>query len=170
MDYYTAKGKNGGADLCLYTERDRLAMTLRQPQSMRNYTKLGYTKIRAPDHVFQLLQNFWQNNKDQMTLEQWPTGSIYVNYWDSPSYIVQVQNETLKGGGFALQQHIWNAARDTIEQWTGYKQNECSLYGIRVYTEGNMLAPHVDRNPLVASAIINVDQDVDEPWYVLCTL
>jgi hypothetical protein len=27
-----------------------------------------------------------------------------------------------------------------------------------------MLAPHVDRNPLVSSAIINVDQDVDEPW------
>ena len=27
-----------------------------------------------------------------------------------------------------------------------------------------MLAPHVDRLPLVSSAIINVDQDVDEPW------
>ena len=31
-------------------------------------------------------------------------------------------------------------------------------------TEGAVLAPHVDRNPLVSSAIINVDQDVDEPW------
>lgn len=41
---------------------------------------------------------------------------------------------------------------------------ECSLYGIRVYPEGAMLATHVDRLPLVASAIINVDQDVDEPW------
>jgi prolyl 4-hydroxylase len=38
------------------------------------------------------------------------------------------------------------------------------LYGIRVYKEGSILAPHVDRLPLVASAIINVDQDVDEPW------
>jgi hypothetical protein len=27
-----------------------------------------------------------------------------------------------------------------------------------------VLATHVDRLPLVASAIINVDQDVDEPW------
>jgi len=27
-----------------------------------------------------------------------------------------------------------------------------------------MLAPHVDRLPLVSSAIINVDSDVDEPW------
>jgi hypothetical protein len=31
-------------------------------------------------------------------------------------------------------------------------------------TDGAILAPHVDRNPLVSSAIINVDQDVDEPW------
>lgn len=44
---------------------------------------------------------------------------------------------------------------------------ECSLYGIRVYKEGAVLAPHVDRLPLVSSAIINVAQDVDEPWYVL---
>jgi hypothetical protein len=27
-----------------------------------------------------------------------------------------------------------------------------------------VLATHVDRLPLVSSAIINVDQDVDEPW------
>jgi hypothetical protein len=26
------------------------------------------------------------------------------------------------------------------------------------------LSPHVDRLPLVSSAIINVAQDVDEPW------
>ena len=72
-----------------------------------------------------------------------------------------------------MKQHIWNAARDTIEAWTGYRQAECSLYGIRIYREGAMLAPHVDRLPLVSSAIINVDQDVDEPWYVhfagICT-
>lgn len=40
------------------------------------------------------------------------------------------------------------------------------MYGIRVYPSGAVLATHVDRLPLVASAIINVDQDVDEPWYV----
>jgi prolyl 4-hydroxylase len=78
--------------------------------------------------------------------------------------MISVEDESLKGGGFVLKQHIWHAARDTLEAWTGYKQAECSLYGIRIYKEGAMLAPHVDRLPLVSSAIINVDQDVDEPW------
>lgn len=59
---------------------------------------------------------------------------------------------------------MWNAARDTIEEWTGQRLAECSLYGIRIYEEGAVLATHVDRLPLVSSAIINVDQDVDEPW------
>jgi hypothetical protein len=51
-----------------------------------------------------------------------------------------------------------------LQEWTGQQLAECSLYGIRVYPEGAVLATHVDRLPLVASAIINVDQDVDEPW------
>jgi hypothetical protein len=59
---------------------------------------------------------------------------------------------------------IWEAARDTISAWTGQELTQCSLYGIRVYKEGSILSPHVDRLPLVSSAIINVAQDVDEPW------
>ena len=78
--------------------------------------------------------------------------------------MVSVEDNSLEGGGTALKQHIWNAARDTISEWTGQQLAECSLYGIRVYKEGAVLATHVDRLPLVSSAIINVDQDVDEPW------
>jgi len=38
------------------------------------------------------------------------------------------------------------------------------LYGIRKYTTKSVLAPHVDRLPLVISAIMNIAQDVDKPW------
>jgi prolyl 4-hydroxylase len=63
-----------------------------------------------------------------------------------------------------LKQKIWDAAKTTIEEWTGMELKPVSMYGIRVYTEGAILNPHVDRLPLVSSCIINVDQDVDEPW------
>lgn len=149
---------------CHGSERDRLAMSIRQPKSMVNYTKYGFTKIRAPERVFKLIKEFWDQNKDTQKLEGWGAGNTYVNHWSSPSYIVNVEDPKLKGGGHVLKQKIWNAARDTISEWTGQQLAECSLYGIRVYTEGAILAPHVDRLPLVASAIINVDQDVDEPW------
>ena len=90
--------------------------------------------------------------------------NTYVNHWDKTSKIVSVEDPDLKGAGRVLKSKVWNAARDTIQEWTGQRLAECSLYGIRIYEEGAVLATHVDRLPLVSSAIINVDQDVDEPW------
>jgi len=78
--------------------------------------------------------------------------------------MVNVEDTTLRGSGYALKQRIWDHAKSTISEWTGQELTQCSLYGIRVYKEGAVLATHVDRLPLVSSAIINVAQDVDEPW------
>ena len=103
-------------------------------------------------------------NKDKEKVEAWPPGNIYVNHWASPTYMVSVEDNTLEKAGFHLKQAIWDAVKDTIEQWTGMEQKPVSMYGIRSYKEGAILSPHVDRLPLVGSCIINVDQDVDEPW------
>ena len=87
-----------------------------------------------------------------------------TNHWASPTRMVSVEDNSLDGGGLNLKQAIWDAAQDTIEHWTGMELQPTSMYGIRVYTEGAILNPHVDRLPLVSSAIVNVAQDVDEPW------
>ena len=87
-----------------------------------------------------------------------------MNHWDRTSKIVSVEDPDLKYAGRVLKQKVWDAARSTIQEWTGQRLAECSLYGIRIYEEGAVLATHVDRLPLVSSAIINVDQGVDEPW------
>ena len=159
VNHYGDKGRR-----CLQNEEDRITMSLRQPKGMVNYTKYGYTKIRAPDDVFNLIREFWEQNKDKQSIEAWPVGNTYVNHWEIPSYFVGIEDPKLNGGGYVLKQKIWNAARDTISEWTGQQLAECSLYGIRIYKENAVLATHVDRLPLVSSAIINVDQDVDEPW------
>lgn len=149
---------------CDSTERDRVEMSIRQPASMQNYTDIGFKKIRAPEAMFNMLKKFWEENKDKKTNENWPKGNTYTNHWLAPTYMVSVENTKLRGGGSVLKQMIWDAARDTIQEWTGEELTQCSLYGIRVYTEGAILATHVDRMPLISSAIVNVDQDVDEPW------
>merc|ERR1711988_2079209 len=109
-------------------------MSLRQPQSMYNYTAMGFTKIRAPEHVFSLIKEFWEKNKDKEKVEEWMPGNIYVNHWENKTGIISVEDTSLIGGGYVLKQHIWNAARDTIEEWTGYRQAECSLYGTHSYS------------------------------------
>ena len=121
-------------------------------------------KIRAPPEVRQLLDDYWEKNKDKKQKENWGPGNTYANHWSSPTYMVSVENSQLRGGGMRLKNAIWDAAKTTVEQWTGMELKPISQYGIRVYTEGAILNPHVDRLPLVSSCIVNVAQDVDEPW------
>ncbi len=160
---YGGKGKYSP---CVGTEEDRVDMSLRQPKSMQNYTDLGFKKIKAPPDVWAEVKRFWENNKDRKNWspENWPRGNTYTNHWDAPTYMVSVEDGRLRGGGSMIKNRVWNAAQSTLEEWTGQELTKCSLYGIRVYTEGSILATHVDRMPLVSSAILNVDQDVDEPW------
>jgi len=157
-------GRKGGA--CDSTESDRIAMSLRQPQAMVNYTDLGFKKIRAPESMFKLIKTYWDEHKHKkyQNEEQWGAGNTYTNNWIAPTHMLSVEDRKLRGGGSELKQKIWNEAKATLEEWTGQELRQCSLYGIRVYQEGSILATHVDRMPLVSSAIINVDQDVDEPW------
>jgi len=92
-------------------------------------------------------------------------GNIYVNHWESPTSMISFENKNFRGG-FDVKQQIWDAVKPIIEEWTGKKVVQTSLYGIRLYHDKAVLSPHVDRLPLVSSAIIQVDQDVDEDWPV----
>eukprot|EP00581_Thalassiosira_minuscula_P005635 CAMPEP_0183738450 /NCGR_PEP_ID=MMETSP0737-20130205/54570_1 /TAXON_ID=385413 /ORGANISM="Thalassiosira miniscula, Strain CCMP1093" /LENGTH=484 /DNA_ID=CAMNT_0025972981 /DNA_START=478 /DNA_END=1928 /DNA_ORIENTATION=- len=149
---------------CDIYEYDRMLMNQRQPQSMKNYTKVGFLKTRAPEKVVELATKFWDQNHLSMERENWPVGNSYINNWNSPTYMVKIEDSRLRGGGSQLRKQIWDAARESIEDWTGEDLSPTSLYGIRVYKEGAVLLPHVDRLPLVASAMINIAQDVDEDW------
>lgn len=121
-------------------------------------------EIKAPENVFNLVKSFWDKNKDKGKAENWGVGNTYTNNWQVPSTMISVEDTGLRGGGYQLKQKIWDAAKDVMEEWVGVEVTQCSLYGIRVYHEGSVLAPHVDRLPLVTSAIINVAQESDEPW------
>jgi hypothetical protein len=85
---------------------------------------------------------------------------------------VSLENKSLRGGGASTKKKIWNGLRPILEEWTGQRLVETSLYGVRVYKDGAMLSSHVDRLPLITSCIIHVASDLDEPWPVevpICT-
>jgi hypothetical protein len=73
VKHFGKKGKR-----CIQTEKDRIEMALRQPQSMANYTTLGYKKIKAPETIFNLIKDFWEKNKDKDKPEQWGVGNTYT--------------------------------------------------------------------------------------------
>ena len=81
------------ANRCDSTEEDRIRMSLRQPQSMVNYTDTGYKKIRAPKEVMELLYAHYERNKVEQKEEVWPAGNVYVNHWESPTYMIQMRSK-----------------------------------------------------------------------------
>jgi prolyl 4-hydroxylase len=60
--------------------------------------------------------------------------------------MLSVEDRQLKGAGHELKEAIWDVAVERVEEWTGgAKFRPSSLYGIRVYKDGAILSPHVDR-------------------------
>jgi hypothetical protein len=174
---------------CDANERARLEMNLEQPATQYNYTELGFKKVKIPSDIWGDILKFYNNNKYKQIAEKWPRGNTFVNSWSSPSYMISFEDKRLRGG-VDLKTRIWNAMQPILEEWVGVKISKTSLYGnsvsnlsiylslisisiylfiylsigIRVYKESSVLATHIDRLPLVSSCIIQVAQDVQEPW------
>ena len=68
---------------------------------------------------------------------------------------------------FGLKRRWHDALRPLVEQWIGNVELEdTDLYGLRRYTRGSTLMPHVDREEThAASVIVNIGQyGMDEAW------
>lgn len=78
--------------------------------------------------------------------------------------MVSVDDKRLRGSGSQLKRKLWDATQEILQEWTDEDLEPTSMYGIRVYTNGAILLPHVDRLPLVSSAMVCVAKDVDEDW------
>ena len=64
-----------------------------------------------------------------------------------------------------IKKSIFESLGPLAEDWADLKLTPTSLYGIRRYRNMSTLASHVDKvSTHVISAIINVDQDVEEDW------
>lgn len=124
---------------CDATERARIEMNLQQPKAEHNYTEIGFKKLRVPAAAWEPLLAFYEANKDQENLENWPRGNTYVNNWDSPTYMISLENRALRGG-LNVKKQVWDGVKPILEEWTGHKLEPTSLYGIRVYKDGAMLS------------------------------
>lgn len=157
----TQGASNNYLEECRRFESDRISMNLRQPANSQNYTHAGFAKVETPPGVLRRLQEVWDEaSPSSKVLERWERGNTYLNHWESPTYMIDITQIL----SHAEQQQLVQAVQSVLEAWTQQSLILTSLYGIRVYGNEAVLAPHVDRLPLVSSVIINVAQDVEEPW------
>lgn len=132
--------KKYSRDVCDQNENKRLSFNREQPRNQHNYTSVGFKKIKAPLAAWNKLVEFYKNNADSAKTEEWAEGNTFTNHWEAPTKMVSFDDRTIKGTS-ALRDSIWNSVRPILEEWTGHALVPTSLYGIRVYQEGSVLAP-----------------------------
>jgi prolyl 4-hydroxylase len=125
---------------CEQNERDRMRMNLAQARNQHNYTAIGFKKLKAPKEAWEPLLDFYNRYKHEAVTEKWYRGATIVNTWDSPSKMVSFENTKFRGG-VQVKEKIWEGVRPIIQEWIGgYELQPTSLYGIRLYTDGSVLA------------------------------
>jgi prolyl 4-hydroxylase len=157
-EFMTGCFENYGGQQCMSDERERIARNLAVPAQQTNFTSAGYAKVRAPEKAFEQLSQFWKARKEEQRVEEKWSGNTYANHWVSPTEMLSIDEQPV------IKRMVTEQVQEILEAWSGQTLIPTSVYGIRAYHNQSILAPHVDRLPLVISAIINVDQDVDEPW------
>jgi hypothetical protein len=125
---------------CQDEEIFRLEMNKLQPSSVYNFTQVGYQKIKAPLDLYNMIREFYDKNRGKDETE-WKSLNTHHNMWESPPTFMTINEDRFEGGGLELQDRIWNAAKTVLQEWSGQELSPVSLYGVRLYHNGSILAP-----------------------------
>lgn len=124
-----------------------------------NYTAAGFCKAKLPRGMLEKIQKFYASHQEALETEVVP-GNFILNSnhkTTKASSLIDLSDE--------LREEIHNALKLMMEQWCGKDLLPTYVYGIRIYHRGAVLKCHQDRlETHIISAIINVDQQVDEDW------
>ena len=124
-----------------------------------NYTTAGFSKTKLPAGMLEKIQKFYANHQETQKTEVVPGDFI------SNSDQKQARASSLVDLSDDLRKEIHDALKVLMEQWCGNELLPTYVYGIRIYHRGAVLKCHQDRlETHIISAIINVDQQVDEDW------
>ena len=132
-----------------------------QPLYVPKYTDMGFEKIKLSDEVFDKIKNTWNSEFE------WPLSDEFK---EIELDVIHNINNKIKTKSYLIANHVLNSylhdnLKHILEDWSGEELQLTSVYGVRVYPDGSMLKRHVDKYQThIISAIINVDQKVNEPW------
>jgi hypothetical protein len=152
---------------CMQSEQERILHNLRYFSSVQDAsTEHGFHKTVLARNAFSLIERHWSRSKGNWKEESWPAGDTTLNHWDSPTFRVALEGSRLYRDTEKLRTAIVETAQERLEAWTGEKPRLTSgPNSIRVYSSGAIVSPPANQfSQVFASAIINVAQDVKEPW------
>lgn len=95
--------------------------------------------------------NLHNNNKLIYTTT---TKCLIDNVWANKTKVCNIND-----AGEAFIKRVGDESQGILEEWSGEPLWPGEMNGIRIYSEGALLVPHIDVTPNIISAIVVVDQD-----------
>lgn len=137
-------------------------MLCKEPNEyLPSYTRSGFMKGKVPADLFVRLHRFYVDNQNVAVdeyIKEFISGDDEINR--APSELIVLSDE--------LKTEAHETLKPLVEAWIGHYLEPTYVYGIRRYLNTSILVPHRDRGEThVASCILNIAQDVDEPWPLL---
>ncbi len=127
-------------------------------ENVRNYTRVGFNLARIPEALQQPLQAYYHENAAKAQAERVSGDFVYTEQGTQTASVLIDLSDNLR-------RLVHQQMQPILEQWAGCKLEPTFVYGIREYRNGAILTPHRDRlDTHIISAILNIDQDVDEDW------
>ena len=133
-------------------------------QDIPALTHEGFKKVQIPPGLYHKILEFYKKGRVNSSPEFDPTekGTHLSEYImskesDFPTEMIPLSDQ--------LKQVIFNDVEKVLVEWTGRELAATYCYGIRTYNRGAVLKKHIDGfETRIVSAILNVDQQVDEDW------
>jgi hypothetical protein len=131
---------------------DPLVLGELQVRYLPSISEVGYEIRPTPRPIQQLLEAIYELRRGDLKSEGIETVFLPGGEPD----FVDIQD---------LGDDILRWLQPIHEEFAGVELEPGNIYGLRVYREGNVLEMHVDRpEALIVSAVVQVAQDLDEPW------
>lgn len=120
-------------------------------------TRAGWKWQRIPPDLFEALRDWYREHRGGADAEFVPGGYVHGEDEGHASELAPLPDE--------LRARVLDELKPMLEQWSGVALEPVTVYGIRTYLPGAVLEMHQDRiETHIASAVLNIDQDVDEDW------
>ena len=131
-------------------------MFMREPhENLPVHTERGFEMGNIPGDLLEEIKSFYRDNYGSMDTET--VREISSKESEQASRLLELPAE--------LKQRIHDELQPSMEEWSGVKLKPTFVYGIREYSRGATLDVHRDRYVThTISAILNIDQDVEEDW------
>lgn len=85
---------------CDMEEDQRMQMNMYQPESMYNYTRLGYEKTRTPPAVMDLLNKFWEGRHCRQQLCAVASVQSLIRFLHNHLVLQRIKRKLFKNGVF----------------------------------------------------------------------